>query len=206
MPCPLPKTRVRAPRAPDDDVAKLYHQIKPVTGQRNPRATPRGRSPTTDPKPRGTPRTSPAACTSAPSTRACGAGPCRRRAARWRWATTARPGDYAQRGAGRLVAPLGRARLGDRARGRHGPAQRRGWGLEPGQSARKGEIAVFREDLGFGAAALVPGEGVWFEESSTRSTGPPVLRSTVPPIPLTKSATPSDGPPSAPAAPAAPRA
>jgi hypothetical protein len=36
--------------------------------------------------------------------------------------------------------------------------------LNPDKAREKGEIAVFRKDVLFGADALVPGEGVWFEE------------------------------------------
>ena len=73
---------------------------------------------------------------------------------------------------------------------------------DPDKAREKGEIAVFREDLGFGAAALVPGEGVWFEESLDavdRAAGTAVDSINTADT-AHKSATPSDGPPSAPAA------
>ena len=128
--------RSRSARA-DDDVAKLYHQIKPVTGQRNPPARHRvgGRQQQT--RSRGVRRVRPRPRVRRRLRRAR-AGPGHADAARRGGGGRRRrgPRDYAQRGAGRLVAPLGRARR-DRARGRHGPAQRRGWGLGPGQSARK---------------------------------------------------------------------
>ena len=125
----------RSARA-DEDTAKLYHQIKPVTGQRNPPRDTAWAVANNRPEAEGY-------AAYVPGRVYVGAFDARVRGramptprARRRWATTARLARHAQRGAGRLVAPLGRARR-DRARGRHGPAQRRGWGLGPGQSARK---------------------------------------------------------------------
>ena len=154
----------------DEDAAKLYHQIKPVIGQRNPPrdtawAVANNRPETEgyaayvpgrvyvgafDVRVRGRAMPIPRGFVVGDDgeTRACRAG----RVAWWR------PSE----GRGGIV-PEG-------ARGVRDAAD--GVGTDPDGAREKGEIAVFREDLGFGVAALVPGEGVWFEEALDRIVEP----------------------------------
>ena len=205
MPCPLPKTRSRSARA-DDDVAKLYHQIKPVTGQRNPPRDTAWAVANNRPEAEGYAAYVPGRVyVGAFDARVRGRG-CRRGGG------AAAVGDD---GAARAITRnAGRVAWWRPSEGRGGIVPEGVTGLrnaadgvwDPDKAREKGEIAVFREDLGFGAAALVPGEGVWFEESldAVDRAASTTVDSTA--DTAHKSATPSDGPPSAPVAPAPRRA
>ena len=149
----------------NEDAAKLYHQIKPVTGQRNPPRDTAWAVANNRPEAEGYAAYVPGRVyVGAFDARVQGRAMPRRRAIAG--------GDDGEtrapfaRGAGRVawwrpsegrggIVPEGVTGLRNAADGV--------W--NPDKAREKGEIAVFREDLEFGAPALVPGEGVWFEEA-----------------------------------------
>ena len=189
----------RSARA-DEDTAKLYHQIKPVTGQRNPPRDTAWAVANNRPEAEGY-------AAYVPGRVYVGAFDAR---VRGRAMPTPRgAAAVGDDGAARAITRnAGRVAWWRPSEGRGGIVPEGVTGLrnaadgvwDPDKAREKGEIAVFREDLGFGAAALVPGEGVWFEESldAVDRAASTTVDSTA--DTAHKSATPSDGPPSAPVA------
>ena len=171
------REKISRARPNAEDTAKLYHQIKPVSGQRNPprdsawavannRPEAEGYAAYVpgrvyvgafDARVRGRAMPRPRACLcflddvdngekKEKKTRTFTAG----RVAWWR------PSE----GRGGIV-PEGVTSL----RNEKEKAEDGVWNPDKArEKGKKGEIAVFRKDVLFGADALVPGEGVWFEE------------------------------------------
>ena len=177
--------RSRSARA-DDDVAKLYHQIKPVTGQRNPPRDTAWAVANNRPEAEGYAAYVPGRVyvgafdarvrgRAMPTPRGAVAVGDDGAAPRLRATRGGSPGGAPRKGAAGSCPRASRAcatpRMGSGTRTKR---------------AKKAKSPCSGKTSGSAPPRWFPAKASGSRNRSTRSTGPPVLRSTVPPIPLTK--------------------